>query len=70
MPHAASISLLSSLLQPDNDARPTFLFGAGASFSSGISRLPITLLFARRVGELMSELSDNATPKSSYRFYI
>jgi hypothetical protein len=23
-------------LQPDNDARPTFLFGAGASFSSGI----------------------------------
>jgi hypothetical protein len=38
--------------------------------SEGISRLPITLLFARRVGELMSELSDNATPKSSYRFYI
>jgi hypothetical protein len=23
-------------LRPDNDARPTFLFGAGASFSSGI----------------------------------
>ena len=38
--------------------------------SDGISRLPITLLFARRVGELMSELSDNATPKKSYRFYI
>lgn len=38
--------------------------------SDGISRLPITLLFARRVGELMSELSDNATPKASYRFYI
>jgi hypothetical protein len=27
-------------------------------------------LRSRRVGELMSELSDNATPKSSYRFYI
>lgn len=38
--------------------------------SDGISRLPITLLFARRVGELMTELSDNATPKASYRFYI
>jgi hypothetical protein len=38
--------------------------------SDGIARLPITLLFARRVGELMAELSDNATPTSSYRFYI
>lgn len=38
--------------------------------SDGIARLPITLLFARRVGELMCELSDNATPKPSYRFYI
>jgi hypothetical protein len=38
--------------------------------SDGISRLPVTLLFARRVGELMCELSDNATPKPSYRFYI
>lgn len=38
--------------------------------SDGIARLPITLLFARRVGELMCELSDNASPKPSYRFYI
>jgi hypothetical protein len=38
--------------------------------SDGISRVPITILFARRVGELMCELSDNATPKASYRFYI
>lgn len=36
MPHSASVALLCSLLKPDNDARPTFLFGAGASFSSGI----------------------------------
>jgi hypothetical protein len=36
MPHAASVARLCSLLKPDNDARPTFLFGAGASFSSGI----------------------------------
>jgi hypothetical protein len=35
-PHKDSVALLCSLLQPDNDARPTFLFGAGASFSSGI----------------------------------
>lgn len=38
--------------------------------SDGTSRLPVTLLFARRVGELMSDLSDNAMPKESYRFYI
>jgi hypothetical protein len=36
MPHSASVALLCSLLKPVNDARPTFLFGAGASFSSGI----------------------------------
>lgn len=38
--------------------------------SDGMARLPITLLFARRVGELMCELSDNAIPNPSYRFYI
>lgn len=36
MPHSASVSLIRSLLTLDNDARPTLLFGAGASFSSGI----------------------------------
>jgi SIR2-like domain len=36
MPHSASVALLCSLLKPANDARPTFLFGAGTSFSSGI----------------------------------
>ncbi|WP_296711329.1 SIR2 family protein [Rhodoblastus sp.] len=36
MNHAANVTLLCSLLKPDNDARPTFLFGAGASFSSGV----------------------------------
>jgi hypothetical protein len=35
-----------------------------------ILAVAITLLFARRVGELMCELSENATPKASYRFYI
>lgn len=38
--------------------------------SDGITKLPITLLFAKRVGELMCELSDNATPNPSFRFYI
>ena len=36
MPHKDSVAVLCSLLQPANDARPTLLFGAGASFSSGI----------------------------------
>jgi hypothetical protein len=36
MAHKDSVAILCSLLKPDNDARPTFLFGAGASFSSGV----------------------------------
>jgi hypothetical protein len=36
MPHSASVALLCSFLQPDKDARPTFLLGAGALYSSGI----------------------------------
>ena len=40
MPHSASVALLSSLLRPDKDARPTFLLGAGASYSSGIPLAP------------------------------
>jgi hypothetical protein len=48
MPHAASVALLCSLLKPDNDARPTFLFGAGASFSSGI---PLAAESVRRLAK-------------------
>lgn len=32
--------------------------------------LPITLRFAKRVGEIMSELPENEVPKPSYRFYM
>jgi hypothetical protein len=37
--------------------------------SDGITRLPVTLLFAKKVGEVMTELSDNATPNESFRFH-
>ena len=37
--------------------------------SDGITRLPVTLLFAKRVGEIMTELSDNVTPNPSFRFH-
>lgn len=37
--------------------------------TDGLSRLPITLSFARKVGLLMAELSDNQSPNPSYRFY-
>jgi hypothetical protein len=33
-------------------------------------RYPIMISFARKVGMLMTELSDNQTPNPSYRFYI
>lgn len=38
--------------------------------SDGIGSLPITLLFARRVGELMTEFGKDDKPNPSYRFYI
>jgi hypothetical protein len=38
--------------------------------SEGIGRHPITISFARKVGLLMTELSDNQMPNPSYRFYM
>ena len=38
--------------------------------SEGIGRYPITISFARKVGMLMTELSDTQTPNPSYRFYM
>jgi hypothetical protein len=37
--------------------------------SDGITRLPVTLLFAKKVGEIMPELPDNVTPNESFRFH-
>jgi hypothetical protein len=37
--------------------------------SDGITQLPVTLLFAKKVGEIMTELSDNASPNPSFRFH-
>lgn len=36
MTHKKSVAILSNLMRPENEARPTFLLGAGASFSSGV----------------------------------
>ncbi|HEY9226042.1 MAG TPA: hypothetical protein VIP11_05310 [Gemmatimonadaceae bacterium] len=38
--------------------------------SEGLSRYPITLSFAKKVGQLMNELSENQAPNPSYRFYM
>jgi len=38
--------------------------------SEGLGRHPITVSFARKVGMLMTELSDNQAPNPSYRFYM
>ena len=38
--------------------------------SDGITRLPVTLLFAKKVGEIMTELSDNVMPNPSFRFHM
>lgn len=37
--------------------------------SDGVTKLPVTLLFAKRVGELMTEMSDNVRPNPSFRFH-
>jgi hypothetical protein len=38
--------------------------------SEGIGRHPITVSFARKVGTLMTELSETQIPNPSYRFYM
>jgi hypothetical protein len=38
--------------------------------TEGISRYPITISFAKRVGQLMNELSENQAPNPSYRFHM
>lgn len=38
--------------------------------TEGISRYPITITFAKRVGQLMTELADNQIPNPSYRFHM
>jgi len=38
--------------------------------TEGLSRYPITVSFSKKVGQLMSELSDDQTPNPSYRFYM
>ncbi len=48
MPHATSVTRLCSLSKPDNDARPTFLFGACASLSFGI---PLATESVRRLAK-------------------
>lgn len=37
--------------------------------SEGIGRHLITISFARKVGMLMTEMSDNQVPNPSYRFH-
>src|SRR5260370_9871576 len=36
MSHIESVRELASILNPENEARPTIVLGAGASFSSGV----------------------------------
>lgn len=38
--------------------------------SEGVSRYPITLSFAKRVGQIMTELHEDQVPNPSYRFYM
>src|SRR3984885_180273 len=38
--------------------------------TEGISRYPITLSFAKRVGQLMTELPEDQAPNPSYRFHM
>jgi hypothetical protein len=38
--------------------------------TEGLGRYPITISFARKVGMLMTELSENQVPNPSYRFYM
>jgi hypothetical protein len=50
LPHAESVTRLAALLRAANSARPVFLLGAGASFSSGVPLADKCVsLLARRI---------------------
>jgi hypothetical protein len=38
--------------------------------ADGIGRHPITLMFARKVGIVMSEIPEDVAPNPLYRFYM
>jgi hypothetical protein len=62
----------SSWVPPDIEARAReilLLSKMNWNSSDGITRLPVTLLFAKRVGEIMTKLSDNVAPNPSFRLH-
>ena len=38
--------------------------------TEGVSRHPNTISSAKKVGQMMSEMSENQTPNPPYRFYM
>jgi len=38
--------------------------------TEGLSRYPVTVSFAKRLGQLMTELPENQVPNPSHRFYM
>jgi hypothetical protein len=66
MSHVDSVRELASILNPRNEARPTILLGAGASFSSGV---PLADESVKRMAaiELWPNLGDGGLRKAAYR---
>src|ERR1700691_4173112 len=62
MTHTESVRELASILNPQNEARPTILLGAGASFSSGVPLADesVKRIARRYYGE---RISGNALPE-------
>ena len=62
MSHADTVRELASILNPQNEARPTVLLGAGASFSSGV---PLADESVKRIGRryYAERISGNALPE-------
>ena len=53
-----------------NHTAPDVMTKMNWNSSEGVGSYPITLLFAKRVGELMCEFGKDDSPNPSYRFYV
>jgi hypothetical protein len=72
-PHVPSPLQIGSLKPTDLEERAREILALTKmnwNSAEGVGRNPITISFARKVGMIMTELGDEATPNPLYRFYM
>jgi hypothetical protein len=72
-PHVPAPIQIGSVGETDIKARAREILALSKmnwNSSEGVGRHPITLSFARKVGSVMTEMSEDPEPNPSYRFYM